>query len=261
MKSLCLKILKLRVLIPSDDVPPHSTPSDDDDGDDDISTGSVVVHDVNEEQQYHINCALILWDMNHMIKLLLLYNIRIYHRESHFERVSYYTITILYQSFLILFDGDPFCGDIIDRFMALILNSITGDAMKLSHATKHEDADHESACSLSRTSLDASPQCPHRNGNGSGRSNAKGRRRSVDWQHPAGSLDIDYFMPSILTITGDPGIVLCDFWFGGAFPSKTDRNVSGDALGEQEHGDDDPHGDRHGESKSYRRRHCQRAID
>ncbi len=53
---------------------------------------------------------------------------------------------------------------------------------------------------------------------------------------------IDYFMPSILTITGDPGIVLCDFWFGGAFPSKTDRNVSGDALGEQQHGD--RHGDR-----------------
>eukprot|EP01083_Nonionella_stella_P031500 86253_1 len=142
--------------------------------DDDISeTGSIVIHDLNEDKQYIINCALIIWDI---IKLLLKYNIKIYHREAHLERISYYPICVLYQSFLILFDHDPFKGDVIDRYIALILKSINCDSMLL-------------------------------------------QKQGA----------IDYFMPSILTITGDPGLILCDFWFGGAFPTTT-NNSKADAA-------------------------------
>ena len=226
MKSLSLKIMKLRVLI-----------NNDHDDEDTVScSGSVVVHDLSEDEQYHINCALILWDI---IKLLLSYNIRIYHRESHFERISYYTITILYQSFLILFDEDPFRGDIIDRYMALILNSINCDAMKLRDAndlgitSSPHITNGKYSNSMNAINSTNSPG-QHRNGlNGVLRSQSK-RRRSINCEHPNHSLDIEYFMPSILTITGDPDIVLCDFWFGGAFPTKSERNISDDTL-EQHH--------------------------
>ena len=173
---------------------------DNDESDDESEydeTGSVIIHDINEEKQIIINCALIVWDI---IKLLLKYNIKIYHRESNYERISYYTITILYQSFLILFDGEPYKGDIIDRYIALILKSVNCHAMSLDNDT-----------SLMRR------QSKHKNGYNTM------HRNSIDHSHPNNLLDIDYFMPSILTITGDPGIVLCHFWFGGAFPTKSDE--------------------------------------
>ena len=184
MKSLCLKLQALGIEQDGD----AEDDDDDDDDDDDESMKSVMVHSLDSEKEYITNCALILWDI---IKLLLKYRIRVYHRESDCERISYYPITILYESFLILFEDDPFRGDVMDRYLALILNSMDLDAMRL----------------------------------------CRDDEKLKNGKHPNHAIEAEYFMPSILTITGDPGIVLCDFWFGGAFPTKSEYDEGGEYDG------------------------------